>query len=126
MNSILAISIGASFGAIIRWLLGQSFNHIYPTLPLGTLIANLSGGFLIGVGNTYFSNTTSLPAEYRLFFITGFLGALTTFSTFSAEVSTLIQRGKLVWAFLSVTVHVTGSIAMTFIGIGTVVLLQKL
>ena len=126
MNSVIAIRIGASLGAVSRWLLGLAFNHIFPAIPLGTLIANLAGGFVIGVGITLFSQNPSLPAEYRLLFITGFLGALTTFSTFSAEVCTLIQQGKLFWAFSAVFTHVSGSIVMTFLGIGAVLLLQKL
>jgi CrcB protein len=85
LYSILAISIGASAGAVSRWFLGLGLNALFPTIPLGTLAANLLGGYLIGLALTFFAGNPSLPPEWRLLVITGFLGGLTTFSTFSAE-----------------------------------------
>ncbi|MFM9154979.1 MAG: CrcB family protein, partial [Polynucleobacter victoriensis] len=81
LPSILAISAGASLGALLRWVLGLSFNAIWATMPLGTLVANLVGGYLIGLSISYFEANAGLPAELKLFIITGFLGGLTTFST---------------------------------------------
>ncbi len=124
LHSILAISVGASTGAVLRWALGARFNHIIPTLPLGTLAANLIGGYLIGLAIEYFGSNPSLPPEWRLFVITGFLGGLTTFSTFSAEVVALMQRGQMVWAFGVVSLHVLGSLALTMAGIATVSLIR--
>ena len=124
LHSILAISVGASTGAVLRWTLGARFNHIIPTLPLGTLAANLIGGYLIGMAIEYFGSNPSLPPEWRLFVITGFLGGLTTFSTFSAEVVALMQRGQMIWAFGVVAVHLLGSLALTMAGIASVSLVR--
>jgi len=85
----LAVGIGAALGAWLRWMLGIGFNPKVPTLPLGTLAANLIGGYVIGIAVEYLSRNTGLPPEVRLFVITGFLGGLTTFSTFSAEATAL-------------------------------------
>jgi CrcB protein len=120
LNSILAISIGASFGAVLRWLLGMSLNVLFPTIPLGTLAANLIGGYLIGVALGIFAHHPGLPPEWRLLVITGFLGGLTTFSTFSAEVTVLIQEGRIFWAIGAISAHVIGSLMMTMLGIATV------
>lgn len=119
LNSMFAISIGASLGAIGRWLLGSTLNALFPTIPPGTLAANLIGGYLIGVAIAYSANNATLPAEWRLFVITGFLGGLTTFSTFSAEVTTLIQEGRFAWAGAEIAVHVIGSLVMTMLGLAT-------
>ena len=94
LHSILAISIGASLGAVSRWLLGLSLNTLFPAIPPGTVAANLIGGYLIGVALAVFAAAPNLAPEWRLLIITGFLGGLTTFSTFSAEVTTLIQQGR--------------------------------
>ena len=126
LNSILAISVGASFGAIFRWLLGTSLNAILPTLPLGTLVANLLGGYLIGIAIAFFSANPNLPPEWRLLVITGFLGGLTTFSTFSAEVTSLLQAGRLAWAGGAICVHVLGSLAMTLAGMWSMSMLQRM
>jgi len=101
-------------------MLGIGFNPKVPTLPLGTLAANLIGGYVIGIAVEYLSRNTGLPPEVRLFVITGFLGGLTTFSTFSAEASALLQTGQLGWALLHTLTHLVGSIALTFLGIYTV------
>jgi len=101
-------------------MLGIGFNPKVPTLPLGTLAANLIGGYVIGIAVEYLSRNTGLPPEVRLFVITGFLGGLTTFSTFSAEATALLQTGQLGWALLHMLTHLIGSIALTFLGIYTV------
>lgn len=119
LNSILAISAGASCGAVLRWLLGTWLNAIFPSLPPGTLAANLLGGYLIGVAVAFFAQHAGLSPEWRLFVITGFLGGLTTFSTFSAEVTSLIQQGRLLWAGLAISTHVIGSLAMTLLGMAS-------
>lgn len=126
VQSILAISIGASVGAVIRWLLGLSLNSLFPTLPLGTLAANLTGGYLIGLAIAFFSGHPALAPEWRLLIITGFLGGLTTFSTFSAEVTVLLQQGRILWAGLAISAHVAGSLAMTLFGLATVALIQRI
>ena len=117
--SVAAISLGAALGALLRWGLGLGLNAAFPALPLGTLAANLLGGYLVGLAVGLFSLHTELPAEWRLFVITGFLGGLTTFSTFSAEVVHALQQGRLGWAAATVAVHVVGSVVLTFAGIGT-------
>lgn len=118
-QSILAISIGASMGAVLRWFLGLSFNALFPLIPLGTLAANLIGGYLIGLALALFASQPTLAPEVRLFVITGFLGGLTTFSTFSAEVTDLLQQGRWTWAGLAISVHVLGSLAMTLLGLAS-------
>lgn len=120
LNSILAIIAGASLGAVLRWLLGISLNALFPTIPLGTLTANLVGGYLIGFALAIFANHPGFAPEWRLFVITGFLGGLTTFSSFSAEVTTLIQEDRMLWATGAVSIHVIGSLVMTMLGIATV------
>ena len=125
LNSVIAISVGASLGAVGRWLLGSALNALFPTIPPGTLAANLIGGYLIGAAIAYSANNAALPAEWRLFVVTGFLGGLTTFSTFSAEVTTLIQQGRFVWAGAEIAVHVIGSVTMTMLGLATVATLAR-
>lgn len=120
LNSILAISIGASFGAVLRWVLGTSLNALFPGIPPGTLIANLAGGYLIGVALAFFANHAELAPEWRLLVITGFLGSLTTFSTFSAEVTALILQDRWLWAGAAVSSHVIGSLLMMLLGLATV------
>ena len=126
LNSILAISLGASVGAVMRWLLGLSLNHAFTHIPAGTLAANLIGGYLIGLALAFFTEHTGLAPEWRLLVITGFLGGLTTFSTFSAEVTTLIQQGRMVWAMAAISVHVFGSLAMTVLGLATFAALKRM
>ena len=119
LPSILAISAGASLGALSRWLLGLGFNAIWATMPLGTLIANLVGGYLIGLSISYFEANAGLPTELKLFIITGFLGGLTTFSTFSTEVVAILQMGSYLRAFATIGLHVLGSLALTLLGMAT-------
>ena len=125
VGSILAISAGASIGALLRWVLATRFNPAHPVLPLGTLAANLLGGYLVGVAIAYFAGRPDLPAEVRLFVITGFLGGLTTFSTFSAEVVTQMQHGQWLAALATAGAHMLGSFALTALGIATVVLVRQ-
>lgn len=124
LGSVIAISVGAALGALLRWWLAVAFNGLFPTLPPGTLAANLVGGYLIGVAVAFFAQST-LPPEWRLFVVTGFLGGLTTFSTFSAEVTALLQQGRLVWALAAVSAHVLGSLAATLAGMASVHLLRR-
>lgn len=108
---------GAALGALSRWGLSTYFNPLFPTVPLGTLLANLIGGYLIGIAVAVFTSHTGLPTELRLFVITGFLGGLTTFSTFSAEVVSLIGGGQFGWALAAVGAHLLGSLLLTILGI---------
>lgn len=119
MSTFFAIGLGAAAGAWLRWGLGVWLNPVFPTLPYGTLAANLAGGYLIGVAVAFFAQHPGLPPEWRLFAITGFLGGLTTFSTFSAEVFTLISRGQLGWALTAASTHLFGSLACTALGVWT-------
>ncbi|SFU41394.1 camphor resistance protein CrcB [Nitrosomonas eutropha] len=119
IRSLLAIALGASLGAILRWGLGMAFNALFPVIPPGTWLANMFGGYLMGIALAYFSQHADLTPEWRLFIITGFLGGLTTFSTFSAEVTTLIQQERMLWAGMAVSAHVIGSLLMTFLGLAT-------
>ena len=116
----LAVGFGAAFGAWLRWWLGVKLNPIFPTLPFGTLAANLVGGYLVGVAVAWFAQHANLPPEARLFVITGFLGGLTTFSTYSAEVVTLVAREEYGWAFATGGAHLIGSLALTALGMLTV------
>ena len=121
---ILAIALGAALGALLRWQLGVRLNALLPTLPPGTLAANLIGGYLIGLAMAYFAFNPELAPEWRLFMITGFCGGLTTFSTFSAEVVVLLQEGRLAWALGTAASHLTGSLLSTFAGLTTWQLLK--
>ena len=118
--SIASICAGASLGALLRWLLAGRFNPVFPALPLGTLAANLVGGYLIGVAVAVFSEMPQLSPQARLFIITGFLGGLTTFSTFSAEVVQQLHEGHTSWALATALTHMLGSFALTALGIATV------
>jgi CrcB protein len=123
-KSILAISLGSATGALLRWGLGSRLNSLFPALPLGTLIANLIGGYLVGVAVAYFAQAPNIAPEWRLLIITGFCGGLTTFSTFSAEVVTLLQQGRLTWAMSAIAIHVSGSLLMTLAGLASWQLLK--
>jgi CrcB protein len=120
LKSIVAISLGAGIGALLRWWLGTQLNSLFPTIPPGTLSANLIGGYVVGVAIAFFATFTAIAPEWRLFVITGFCGGLTTFSAFSAEVVTLLQQGRSLWACGAVAAHLFGSVLMTLAGIGTV------
>ncbi|MDO6441490.1 MULTISPECIES: fluoride efflux transporter CrcB [unclassified Marinobacter] len=122
--SLLAVSTGAVVGANLRWFLGLWLNSSYHVIPLGTLVANLGGGWLVGLLIGYFSHGSALAPEWRLFAITGLCGALTTFSTFSLEMFSAIQEGKWAMAIAGILVHVIGSILMTALGIYTFSLIR--
>lgn len=115
--SVTSICAGASAGALLRWLFGTWLNPLWPTVPLGTLAANLVGGYLIGAAFVVFSAYPSISPEWRLLVITGFLGGLTTYSTFSLEVVTTAQRGDMGAAAAIVALHLVGSLACTLLGI---------
>jgi CrcB protein len=114
---MLAVFGGAGCGALLRWWLGGLLNPVFPTIALGTLAANLIGGLLVGIASAFFAHNASLPPELRLLIITGFLGGLTTFSTFSVEVVTLIGRQEYWWAMGAASVHLVGSLMLTAVGI---------
>lgn len=117
--SVVAISAGASLGAISRWLLGIGLNAIWATMPLGTLLANLVGAYLVGIASSFFEANAGLSPELKLLVITGFLGGLTTFSTFSSEVVMILQSGSYFRAFVTVGIHLLGSLGLTILGIAT-------
>ena len=119
-SPVLAISAGAAGGALLRWQLGVQLNSLFPTVPPGTLAANLIGGYIIGFAIAYLAQAPNLAPEWRLFIITGFCGGLTTFSTFSSEIVTLLQQGRSLGACGAAALHLAGSVLMTFAGIGTV------
>ncbi|HYL23358.1 MAG TPA: fluoride efflux transporter CrcB [Burkholderiales bacterium] len=121
----LAVGAGAAVGAWLRWWLGIVLNPVFPTLPLGTLAANLVGGYLMGIALAVITHFEALPPEARLLVTTGFLGGLTTFSTFSGETVTLLGRQQFGWAAALTLAHVVGSVAMTFAGIGTMRLIVR-
>lgn len=123
--SALVIFLGAGIGALLRWFLGLLLNPIFPTLPLGTLAANILGGLLMGFALGIFAQFETLPPAVRLALTTGFLGGLTTFSTFSAETSTLLLRTEYRWVAAIVVVHVCGSVLSTLAGIGAMRLIFR-
>jgi fluoride exporter len=116
-GGILAVGGGAAIGAWLRWGLGALLNPIFPTLPLGTLAANLSGGLMMGAAMEIITRHAVLSSEMRLLLTTGFLGGLTTFSTFSAEIVTLLLRREYLWGSVALAAHVAGSLALTIVGI---------
>jgi CrcB protein len=120
LKSIIAIFIGAGLGALLRWWLGLTLNSYFPSIPPGTLAANLIGGYIIGVAVAFFATSTAFAPEWRLFVITGFCGGLTTFSTFSSEIVALLEQHQSIGACTAAALHLVGSVAMTFAGIGTV------
>lgn len=115
--NFLAVGAGAAFGAWLRWLLGLALNPLFIALPLGTLAANLIGGYLVGVAVGVFHINTHFPLAWKLFAITGFLGGLTTFSTFSAEVVERLLAHQPGWALALAGTHLTGSLLMTYLGL---------
>ncbi len=121
----VAVAVGAVLGAWLRWGLGEWLNPTWPQVPLGTVAANLIGGFIIGGAIEFFALHPGLAPEWRLVVITGFLGGLTTFSTFSAEAVTLLARGQYAWAAGHIGLHLVGSLALTFAGIFAVRLLLR-
>ena len=118
--AFIAVGLGAALGAWLRWGLGNALNAVFPTLPMGTLAANLIGGYVIGLAVAFFGQHPGLSPEARLFLITGLLGGLTTFSTFSAEAVGLLTRGEVFWALVHVGSHLGGSLLLTWLGMLTV------
>lgn len=125
LTAFLSVGLGASIGAWLRWLLSIGLNAVFPLLPLGTLIANMLGGYLMGLTMGFITLGGMVSPELRLLVITGFLGGLTTFSTFSAESVSLISRGDYGWASLHLLSHLLGSLLMTGLGLLTVQLLKS-
>jgi len=116
----LAVGAGAAVGAWVRWWLSALLNPIIPSLPLGTLAANLVGGYLMGIAMGFLEHAQALSPELRLLVTTGFLGGLTTFSAFSGEATALLMQNQYGWLAAITTAHVAGSILMTVAGIATV------
>jgi CrcB protein len=123
--TIVAISLGAALGALSRWGLGLALNGLFPAIPPGTLLANLVGGYLIGLALPLLTLHPEWGSAWRLFVVTGFLGGLTTFSAFSAEVALLLQQGRWLLAGGAMGLHVGGSLAMTLAGFATVAWLRR-
>ena len=123
-NAFIAVGLGAAIGAWLRWGLGLWLNPALPELPLGTLSANLVGGYLVGLAVAFFMQHPGLSPEWRLLVITGFLGGLTTFSTFSAETVTLLARGQYAWSMAIIAAHLGGSLLMTVLGMQTMKWIQ--
>jgi CrcB protein len=124
-SAVLAVATGAALGALARWGLAHALNGLIPQLPAGTLVANLVGGWGIGLAMALFAQAPHLSPEWRLFVITGFLGGLTTFSTFSAEVVTALQQGRTGWALATAGAHLAGSVLMTLVGLATPLLWRR-
>ena len=122
--SIIAVGLGGGLGSLLRWVLGLRLNAIFPNLPLGTFAANVIAGYIIGVAVAFFARFPDISVEWRLFIITGLMGGLSTFSTFSAEVVAHLQQGRLGWALGEIAVHVCASLLMTALGIATVVVVS--
>jgi CrcB protein len=116
-TGFLAVGLGGAIGCWMRWTLGVLLNPVFPTLPLGTLAANLLGGLIMGCMMGIFAHFQALPRELQLFVMTGFLGGLTTFSTFSAEANTLLLRQQYLWFGTHVAVHLAGTLGMTLLGL---------
>lgn len=119
MLDFAAVGVGAAVGAWLRWGLSTWLNPRVPHFPLGTLAANLIGGYLVGLAVAYFLVRHDLPPQWRLFAVTGFLGGLTTFSTFSAEVTELLARGEIATGLLLAATHLAGSLLLTAAGFAT-------
>lgn len=115
----LAVGVGAACGAWLRWILGNLLNGVHGQIPLGTLTANLVGGYLIGIASAFFSSHSGISPEWRLLIVTGFMGGLTTFSTFSSETVMLLQRGEYIWAGVQLLVHVAGAVLLCLAGFAT-------
>lgn len=114
-NTLLAVFIGGGVGSVTRWLVSMKLNSLSSNIPVGTLIVNLVGAFIIGLALALFTRMTHIDPVWKLLITTGFCGGLTTFSTFSVEVVYLIQDGKLAWATGTVLLNLAGSLAMTML-----------
>jgi CrcB protein len=116
LGAFVAVGGGAAVGAWVRWGLSLLLNPVFPNLPLGTLAANVIGGYLMGLAMGLIGHYEAMPVELRLLLTTGFLGGLTTFSTFSAETVSLMQRQQYGWTAVLITAHVLGSVLATLLG----------
>ena len=124
IKPVLAVSIGAALGALLRWALGLKLNAVLALLPFGTVAANLLAAYVIGLATAFFATAPNLSPEWKLLIITGFCGGLSTFSTFSMEIVTLLQRQQFAWAAGSIGLHIAGSVLMTLAGMATWQLLR--
>jgi CrcB protein len=119
-TNMIVVGVGGVAGTWLRWWLGMRLNPIFPTLPFGTLAANLIGGYVIGLAVGAINLELGLSPQVRLFLMTGFCGGLTTFSTFSAETFALLSRGQIGWGLGEIAIHVTGSLLATTLGVLTI------
>jgi CrcB protein len=124
MLMMLGVGVGAACGAWLRWLFVVLFNPLIAHLPLGTLLANLLGGYLMGIAMGVFTIYVHLSPELRMMIVTGFLGGLTTFSSFSAEVMTMFLRQEIGWGLIIIFSHIIGSLGLTGLGLWTVMLMR--
>lgn len=124
-SSVFAVAAGAALGALVRWWTSVALNSLFPEIPPGTLVVNLAGAYIIGVAIPWLTETPSLAPEIRLFVITGFLGGLTTMSSFTGEAVILLRAGRLAMAAGAVLLHVAGSLVMCTLGMGTAALLMR-
>ena len=124
LPSICAVLVGGGIGSLARWVLGIKLNGLFPNLPLGTFASNVIAGYVIGVAIAFFARSPGVAPEWRLFVITGLMGGLSTFSTFSLEVATHLQEGRVGWAAGEIATHVIASVVMTILGIGTLALFR--
>ena len=125
MQAVLAICFGASLGALARWQLGLWLSPSGALIPWGTLAANLIGGYAIGVCVGVFQALPQLDPVWRLALVTGFLGALTTFSSFSAEVVAMLQEARYLLALFTAVLHLAGSLVLTVLGLKTVSMVMQ-
>ncbi len=117
LTALITVGTGAALGAWLRWLLGLLLNPLFPTLPLGTLAANVLGGLMMGLALGAFAHYEAMAPHWRLFITTGFLGGLTTFSTFSGEAVTLLLRHQYGWFATHVGLHLAGTLTATVLGL---------
>jgi CrcB protein len=117
LTNFLVVGFAAAIGAWLRWGVGYVLYLLYPTLPLGTLAVNLLGGFLMGLSIAYFQTTTSqISEELKLFINVGFLGGLTTFSAYTSDIFSFLQKGEVQTSFLFLVSHVFGALIMAYVG----------
>lgn len=119
VQAMFAVAVGSAVGGLVRWVLSQRLSAIPFAIPLGTLVSNIVAGYVVGLAIAWISQSPGLSPQWRLLIVTGFCGGLSTFSSFSAEVVAMLERGDLGWAASTIAVHVCSSIAMTFLGLWT-------